>query len=76
MVILPMSFTKNLRGAAKIGVSIYRLFGFAPKIEFTPDEYATFLPTIGFDRCDLIQIAGRIPMVVAVWARKKEGIMP
>jgi ubiquinone/menaquinone biosynthesis C-methylase UbiE len=66
-VILPMSFTKNIKGMAKLGVNIYRIFGFAPKIEFTPDEYTTFLPSIGFENCEYIQIPGNISMAVAVW---------
>jgi len=61
-VILPISFTKNLRGMARCSVGIYRLLGFAPKIEFTPEEYAAFLPTIGFADCAHIQIAGKIPI--------------
>jgi len=71
MVILPMSFTKNLRGTAKLGVNFYRLFGFAPKVEFTADTYKVFLPSIGFENCEYIQIAGKLPMAVAVW--KKGG---
>ena len=69
IVVIPMSFTKNLRGTAKLGVSIYRLFGFAPKIELTADEYAAFLTSIGFEDCGYIRIDGRIPMSVAVWKK-------
>lgn len=68
-ILLPMSFTKNLRGSAKLGVNIYRLFGFAPKIELAPDTYENFLTNIGFDDCEIIQIAGKIPMAVAVWKK-------
>ena len=68
-VILPMSFTKNLRGTAKLGVDIYRFFGFAPKREFTREEYKIFLPTIGFENCEHIQILGKIPMAVAIWKK-------
>ena len=71
MTIIPMSFTKNLRGMAKFNFSIYRLFGFAPKIEFEADSYAEFLQKIGFTDCQIIQLAGKIPMAVAVW--KKEN---
>ncbi|GHU60735.1 hypothetical protein FACS1894171_2610 [Clostridia bacterium] len=70
MVILPMSFTKNLRGTAKLGLGVYRLFGFAPKIELDADDYAKFLPSIGFEDCEHIQIAGKIPMAVAVWNKR------
>ncbi|GHU55076.1 hypothetical protein FACS1894132_10650 [Clostridia bacterium] len=71
MVILPLAMTKNLRGFSKFTLGVYRLFGFDPKLEFTSEEYAAFLPTIGFDGCEFTQIAGRMPMVVAVW-RKNE----
>ena len=69
MVILPMSFTKHLRGSAKLGVAIYRLFGFAPKREFTSEDYKIYLPSIGFDNCEHIQLPGKIPMAVAVWRK-------
>jgi len=67
MVILPMCFTKNLRGKAKWSLRFYRLFGFAPKLEFDADSYADFLPKIGFENCEIIQIPGKLPMAVAVW---------
>jgi len=67
MVILPMCFTKNLRGKAKWSLRFYRLFGFAPKFEFDADSYADFLPEIGFENCEMIQIPGKLPMAVAVW---------
>jgi ubiquinone/menaquinone biosynthesis C-methylase UbiE len=70
MVILPMSLTKNLHGMAKFGVDVYRFFGFAPKIEFSADEYKTFLPSIGFKNSEYMQIEGKIPMIVAVWNPK------
>lgn len=69
MVILPMSFTKNLQGTAKFGVNLYRLFGFAPRVELTANEYKNFLPSIGFEDCEHIQIPGKLPMAVAVWKK-------
>jgi len=72
MVVLPMSFTKNLRGVTKFSVNFYRLLGFAPKVEMTPNEYKDFLLSIGFDGCEFIQMAGRIPMAVAVWKRNND----
>jgi len=68
-VIMPMSLTKDLRGTAKLGINFYRLFGFAPKVEFTADKYESFLPTVGFDGCKHIAIEGKIPMSVAVWEK-------
>jgi ubiquinone/menaquinone biosynthesis C-methylase UbiE len=70
-VILPMSMTKDLRGFSRFSINLYRLLGFAPKLEFTADEYSAFLPSIGFDGCEFTRIAGRMPMIVAVW-RKHE----
>jgi len=67
MVIMPMSFTRDLRGLAKFLVSFYRMLGFAPKIEFDMKLYEKFLIEMGFDNCEIITIAGRIPMAVAVW---------
>jgi len=69
-VILPMSMTKGLRGLAKFNINLYRLFGFAPKSEFTHDEYAEFLLSVGFEDCEFTRINGRIPMSVAVWRKK------
>lgn len=67
MVILPIAFTKNLKGSAKLSVRFYKMLGFSPKKEFDAEDYKAFLPTIGFDNCKHIQIAGRIPIAVAVW---------
>jgi hypothetical protein len=64
-----MSFTKDLRGTAKLGVGIYRLLGFAPKKEFDKEDYADFLINIGFEGCKIKQIDGKIPMCVAVWRK-------
>jgi len=69
MVILPISFTKGLRGGAKLSVNLYRLFGFAPKVEFDMDSYVKFLPKIGFENCEIVLINGKIPMVVAIWRK-------
>ena len=69
MIIMPMSFTKGLHGAAKWKFDFYRIFGFAPKIEFTAEEYRQWRPVIGFDGCDFIQIEGKLPMAVAVWRK-------
>jgi hypothetical protein len=55
---------------AKFGVGVYRFFGFAPKIEFSGEEYKVFLMSIGFKNCEYIQIEGKIPMAVAVWRKE------
>jgi ubiquinone/menaquinone biosynthesis C-methylase UbiE len=69
MVIIPLSFTKNLRGMGKICVDFYRVIGFSPKIELEADEYLGFLDNIGFSSCEIVHLAGRIPMGVAVWKK-------
>jgi len=69
MVILPMTFTKDLRGMARLGMSMFRLLGFTPRREFSLSEYESFLPMTGFDNCEIIPILGKIPMAVAVWRK-------
>jgi len=68
-VILPMIFTKNLKGSAKFAIGLYKLFGFSPKVELIPAEFEEFLRKIGFDGCKIIPVAGEIPMAVAVWGK-------
>jgi len=70
MTVIPMSLIKNLRGTAKFNLAVYRLFGFSPKIEFEADSYSDFLKNIGFTDCEMIQIAGKIPMAVAIWRKE------
>jgi ubiquinone/menaquinone biosynthesis C-methylase UbiE len=76
MVILPMIFTADLCGAAKLKTNLYRLFGFSPKIEFNLKSYIEFLPKIGFENCEIIAIDGEMPMAVAVWrgGEKRENL--
>jgi len=71
MVIMPISFTKGLKGRAKLMLSIFRLFGFAPKRELALSEYASFLCGIGFENCEVIPLEGTIPMAVGVWRKKR-----
>jgi len=73
MVILPMCLLKGLRGKAKWSVRLWKLLGFDPKIEFDAADYAEFLHTIGFEDCEIIQIAGKLPMAVAVWKKGGES---
>ncbi|MDR0301712.1 MAG: methyltransferase domain-containing protein [Treponema sp.] len=71
MVILPLAFTKGLKGRAQFMLSIFKLFGFAPKRELSLSEYATFLYGIGFENCEIIPLDGIFPMAVAVWRKKQ-----
>jgi len=68
-VILPMCLLKDLRGKAKLSVRLWKLLGFEPKIEFDTATYAEFLPKIGFDGCEIVEISGKMPMVVAIWRK-------
>ncbi len=69
-VILPMVFTKGARGISRLGIDIYRIFGFAPRRAFTAKEYKRFLAEMGFVNCRHYQIRGRLPMAVAVWDKQ------
>jgi len=69
-VIMPLAFTKNLQGMARLKFQLYKAFGFSPKIELASDEYERFLASIGFENCRFIQIEGRLPMSIAVWQQK------
>jgi ubiquinone/menaquinone biosynthesis C-methylase UbiE len=73
IVILPISFTKGLRGGAKFSMNLYRLFGFSPKVEFDLDSYVEFLPRIGFENCEIISVSGKFPMAVAIWTKGGES---
>jgi len=72
IVVIPMSLTEEASFAAKIGLAVYRLFGFSPKVEFAADDYMKFVKKIGFENCEFTQISGKIPMTVAVWRKKHE----
>jgi len=68
-VILPMCLLKDLRGKARLSVRLWKLLGFEPKIEFDTATYAEFLPKIGFDGCEIVEIPGKMPMAVAIWRK-------
>jgi len=69
MVILPTPYIKNLRGSGRINIRIFKLLGFSPKFEFDREQFAQFLPSIGFSDCTFIQIEGKVPMGIAVWTK-------
>ena len=71
LVIMPIAFTKNLRGFSKLMIKIYMLLGFRPKKEFTFNEYKAFMNEIGFKNCEFIFIEGLLPMAIAVWRKTK-----
>jgi ubiquinone/menaquinone biosynthesis C-methylase UbiE len=67
LVLLPLSFTKGLKGFTKIKMDLYKLFGFSPKVELAVDEYKNFLNSIGFEVSEIIHCEGKVPMSIAVW---------
>jgi ubiquinone/menaquinone biosynthesis C-methylase UbiE len=69
MVILPITLTQNLKGAARAKINFFKLLGFVPKLEFDVDSYATFIDEVGFKNCEFIAIDGEMPMSIAVWSR-------
>jgi ubiquinone/menaquinone biosynthesis C-methylase UbiE len=72
-VILPMCLIASLSGRAKFNFKLYRLFGFSPKVELDLDSYAEFLPKIGFENCEIIEISGKMPMAIAIWRKGGES---
>jgi len=68
-VILPTPYIKNLRGPGRINIRMFKLLGFTPKFEFDREGFEQFLPSVGFYNCEFIQIAGKIPMGIAVWKK-------
>jgi len=48
---------------------MFKLLGFTPKFEFDREGFEQFLPSVGFYNCEFIQIAGKIPMGIAVWKK-------
>ena len=69
-VILPMHLIKNSYGVGKDGVEMFRMPGFSPEARIDSRDYEEFLTNLGFSGCEIIRIAGLIPMVVAIWTHK------
>jgi ubiquinone/menaquinone biosynthesis C-methylase UbiE len=66
-VLMPVALTKNLSGAARRKINIFKFFGFAPKIELDTADYKRFLNRIGFSGCEFLPIDGAMPMTIAIW---------
>ena len=69
IAILAIPLLKEGTFFGKFLISIYRLFGFAPKQTFDRISCAAFLEKIGFENCECHIIKGRIPLYVAIWRR-------
>jgi ubiquinone/menaquinone biosynthesis C-methylase UbiE len=65
-LILPLALTKNLSGKSKFLITLYKLVGFSPKLEFDYDDYKKFIKSLGFDNARFIKIEGNITIIVAV----------
>jgi SAM-dependent methyltransferase len=72
-VILPQCLLKEIGGWAKLKVSIWKIFGFAPKVDLNRDEYKEFLEKIGFENCEISYFESSMPMSVAVWNSGNTG---
>jgi ubiquinone/menaquinone biosynthesis C-methylase UbiE len=68
-VIMPITLTKDLKGAALAKIKLFKLFGLKPKLEFDEGEYAEFISAIGFNGSEMILVDGEMPMGVAVWRK-------
>ena len=68
-VILPQTLVKEAGFFAKLKINIWRIAGFAPKIDLNFDEYGKFLEKNGFQNCVITRFEGNMPMAVAVWEK-------
>jgi 2-polyprenyl-3-methyl-5-hydroxy-6-metoxy-1,4-benzoquinol methylase len=65
-LILPLALTKNLSGKSKFLITLYKIVGFSPKLEFDYDDYKKFIKDLGFDKAKFIKIEGGITIIIAV----------
>jgi ubiquinone/menaquinone biosynthesis C-methylase UbiE len=65
-LILPLALTKDLSGKSKFLITLYKIFGFAPKLEFDYNDYKKFINDLGFKKVKYIKIEGTITIIVAV----------
>jgi len=66
-VILPQTLLKEISLFARLKVRIWKILGFAPKIDLDFAEYKKFLEEIGFENCVVTYFKSDMPMAVAVW---------
>jgi ubiquinone/menaquinone biosynthesis C-methylase UbiE len=65
-LILPLALTKSLTGKNKFLITLYKLVGFSPKLEFDHEEYKSFIKSLGFKNVKYIKIKGNIAITIAV----------
>jgi len=68
-VILPQCLLKEIGLFARLKVNVWKIFGFAPKIDLDFDEYKKFLEKIGLENCTITHFESSMPMAVAVWEK-------
>jgi ubiquinone/menaquinone biosynthesis C-methylase UbiE len=65
-LILPLALTKTLTGKSKFLITLYKLVGFSPKLEFDHEDYKRFIMSLGFENVKYIKIKGNIAITIAV----------
>ena len=65
-VILPQTLLKEISLFARLKVRIWKILGFAPKIDLDFAEYKKFLEEMGFENCVVTYFKSDMPMAVAV----------
>ncbi|MDR0943571.1 MAG: methyltransferase domain-containing protein [Ruminococcus sp.] len=65
-LILPLALTKTLSGKSKFLITLYKIVGFSPKLEFDHEDYKRFIRSLGFENVKYIKIKGNIAITIAV----------
>jgi ubiquinone/menaquinone biosynthesis C-methylase UbiE len=65
-LILPLALTKTLSGKNKFLITLYKIVGFAPKLELDKAEYKAFIRSLGFKNAKYMQIKGDFAICIAV----------
>ena len=65
-IILPVCLLKDIKGFAKLQVSIWKLLGFKPKYTFDKEGYIEFLENYGLKIIEYTVVEGAMPIMVVV----------
>ncbi|MDR0975136.1 MAG: class I SAM-dependent methyltransferase [Ruminococcus sp.] len=65
-LILPLALTKNLTDKSKFLITLYKIVGFSPKLEFDYEDYKNFIVSLGFEKVKFIKIDGAFSISIAV----------
>jgi hypothetical protein len=55
---------KEVGFGAKLKIGVWKIFGFAPKVDLNRNEYKEFLEKIGFENCEISYFESSMPMSV------------